>query len=102
MSRNSLVILIGIALILRGGFIACSLPSFSADPDSYRAFANQLQTRGEYARVGSDGIPFLSAFRPPLYPFVLAITGTTNERIAILHTILGVATVVLTFLIARA
>lgn len=45
-----------------------------SDPDAYLRLAKELATTGVYGSVDPQGIPQPTAFRPPLYPAVLAAT----------------------------
>ena len=92
------------ALILSGLVrIALVLPSFNElnDPDWYLPLARSLVAgKG----LSLDGIP--TAYRPPLYPILLApLVGTLGKAlpwgIATLHLALGLGTVALTYLTAR-
>ena len=90
-------VLIG-ALLIRGAFVVASADSLRADPDAYRTIAENLRQNGIY---GSNAAP--TAFRPPLYPVLLAalaIKGEVTPLIAGgLNVLFGAATVVLTFLL---
>ncbi|MEO8496832.1 MAG: glycosyltransferase family 39 protein, partial [Planctomycetota bacterium] len=87
------------ALLIRMTVVVAMADSLKADPDAYRSIAENLRQNGVY---GSGSSP--TAFRPPLYPVLLAalaIDGrVTPTAVASLHVLLGVATVVLTFLLA--
>ena len=87
------------ALVIRLGFLVASSDSLNADPDAYRSIAENLRQNNIF---GSTSAP--TAFRPPLYPILLAgltVRGEVTPPIVIgLHTVFGVGTVVLTFLLA--
>ncbi len=93
-----------LAFAVRGAFAAAQLPSLEADPDAYRQLAITWRTTGVFA-VGpgerEDVRP--TAYRPPLYPLVLAALvehgAVAPERTASLHAVLGAATVALTLLL---
>jgi hypothetical protein len=91
-----------IALLIRGAVCFGSLSSFSSDPDAYRAIAETRSATGVYGVIGADGQPRPTAFRPPLYPYLLSWITTggklTNLAVAALHTVLGAITVGFTFL----
>src|SRR4051812_20948391 len=89
------------ALAIRGGAMALRSGELARDPDGYRAVAEQLRTIGRLARSDSGGPAFPTAQRPPLYPLLLAAVGSDPLRVAILHVLVGTATVVGTFLLAR-
>lgn len=83
------------ALLIRIGILLVTPGALDADPDGYRRLAVNMV---EYRTFGDGEAP--TAFRPPLYPLLLAID---NSRIAIgvLHVVLGVATVGLVLLLGR-
>ena len=87
-------------LVIRGAFVAATADSLNADPDAYRSIAENLRQHGVY---GSGSSP--TAFRPPLYPVLLAalaVDGKVTSTIAGgLNVLFGVATVVLTFWLGR-
>jgi 4-amino-4-deoxy-L-arabinose transferase-like glycosyltransferase len=88
------------ALVVRGGFLAARFNQLAADPDGYRALAANLLAHGVF---GHGEVP--TAYRPPLYPLVVAgcLTIPVDARlmIAVCHLGLGVLTVVLTAWLAR-
>ena len=117
----SLLILMTLAFLIRGGALFVNLDSFNADPDQYKALARNLRTEGVY---GSGTTP--TAFRPPAYPAMLAAISfatkqdrpvitdadapsgvrfslklSPNGGIAFLHWVLGLLTVFLVFQIGR-
>jgi hypothetical protein len=96
-----LLIVALLALAVRGGFVAARYEQLSADPDGYRAIAQELRTTGTFARRYEERPAFPTAYRPSLYPLLLAAVGTGRFAIASLHVVLGTATVVGTFLLAR-
>jgi hypothetical protein len=82
------------------------------DPDAYREIAENLLRHGEFAlgkgEPGNDATPVRpTAYRPPLYPVVLSNLPAAGGqqvslvKVAVLHVLLGVATVWLTWLTAR-
>jgi len=70
------------------------------DPDGYRLLAENLVWQGQFA---FNGVP--TAYRPPLYPLLLTtcvIWGpAAPAAIAVVHVLLGVATVGLSYHLAR-
>jgi hypothetical protein len=82
------------------------------DPDAYREIAENLIVHGEFA-LGkltpqtTDWHPRPTAYRPPLYPVILSNLPTADRqhvslaKVAVLHLLLGVATVWLTWLAMR-
>jgi len=87
------------ALLIRVAFVVTMADSLNADPDAYRRIAENLRQTGVY---GSTSSP--TAFRPPLYPVLLAGLAVNGEvapsAVGGLHVLCGVATVMLTFLLA--
>jgi len=90
-----------IALIVRGFVCFKDLDQFSADPDAYRAIAETLSKTGVYGLTTSQGETIPTAYRPPLYPYVLSWLSVGPEvsrfGIAALHTLLGCLTVWCTY-----
>src|SRR5437868_7024817 len=75
------------------------------DRDAYREIAENLATYRVFG-LGKDGQPRPTAYRPPLYPVILAkLAGegleVTPLRVAILHWLLGMGTVGLTWVVAK-
>lgn len=103
--RHWLLAIVVMALLLRGTIAAISLPRFSGDPDAYRAIAETLAQTGVYGLTDQAGEGRPTAFRPPLYPYLLSwitIGGQlSNLAVAALHTLLGTWTVALTFVAGR-
>jgi len=100
-SRWSVIGLILLALVVRGGVLVFSPEPFGgdphrADPDGYRYLAESLLAHGVF---GYDQVP--TAYRPPLYPLMLtgcvAFGSWSNVAIGILHLLLGLATVWLVY-----
>lgn len=107
--RNRLMLWLGLALmfvIVRGGFMLSHSESLRDDPDAYRIIAETLSRTGVFGLpVGVDDARS-TAFRPPLYPWLLSwlVDGSghlSNLAVAILQLFLGGLTVVLTWDIAR-
>jgi hypothetical protein len=74
--------------------------ALQADPDGYRQLAENLVEHGTF---GQGETP--TAYRPPLYPLALASGAALGSHwrtaIAVLHILLGVATVWLVLLLGR-
>jgi hypothetical protein len=92
--------IVALAILLRGGAMLAGSGQF-ADPDNYRPLARSL---AEGKGLCWKERP--TAYRPPLYPLILApIVKAAGEHTAIgvaaLHLILGAGTVVLTAHAAR-
>ena len=93
-----LLFLIACAAFLRVGAVTARWSHLSADPDAYRLIAENLVQRGVFSRSPGHSPPTPTAFRPPLYPLVLAATAWQGEvtpvGVAVLHVVLGSLTVV--------
>jgi hypothetical protein len=93
------------ALAIRGVVCYWNFAQFSADPDAYARIAATLAETGVYGLTGLDNQPKPTAFRPPLYPYLLAKLVSDGQvspwAVACLHTVLGAITVLCTFLIYR-
>jgi hypothetical protein len=98
-TRRAIVTIAICTLLIRAAFVMTTVESLHADPDAYRQIAENLRQNGIY---GSTSSP--TAFRPPLYPVLLAaltINGdVTPMAVGGLHVLCGVLTVVLTFVLA--
>jgi hypothetical protein len=96
-----------LALIVRGGVLWSMRDNLEVDPDAYREIAENLLRHGEFALGKTTDQPTPTAYRPPLYPVVLSnLPAADGEhvslgKVAVLHLLLGVATVWLTYLTAR-
>src|SRR5262245_10688023 len=78
--------------------------NLNEDRDAYREIAENLATYRVYG-LGKDGQPRPTAYRPPLDPVLLAkLAGegleVTPLRVAVLHWVLGLGTVGLTWVVA--
>jgi hypothetical protein len=104
--RWAVAVLLLVTLVVRGGAMWAMRDKLADDPDAYREIAENLLRHGIYG-LGKDGPPRPTAYRPPLYPIVLsnlpAADGASISlaKVAVLHVLLGVATVLLTYLTAR-
>lgn len=88
------LILVGLAV--RTAALAAYWPQLATDPDQYRGIAENLAGGVGYC-VPKTVRP--TAFRPPLYPLLLAAaltTGTGTAGIAIFHMLLAATTLSLT------
>lgn len=94
-----LALLVGGALI-RGLALWIGGDGLHRDPDGYLAMSQRFIDRGALEASGSP-----SAYRPPLYPLLLAgwgmAFGLTPAAIAVLHWLLGAATVMLALVLGR-
>lgn len=97
-SLQAAIVILG--LVVRIVAVAVWNENLSQDRDSYLALALGLSEGRGYS---SPGTTQPTAYRPPLYPMILALgSGAGSERyVAILNVLLGTATVGLTFLLAR-
>ena len=99
--RSDLTPLLGVillALVVRISVAAWRMDSLQDDRDHYRLLAEGLVQTGGLTHP-DHGTP--TAYRPPLYPLVLAAVGWTGSGdigVAGLHLLLGLATVVLTWI----
>jgi len=94
-SARAVVVLLLFALVVRGGVLWLKAGSLRSDPDGYRRLAENIYSK----RVFGEGfVP--TAYRPPLYPLILAAftreAGLPDATVAGLHLLLGVSTVWLT------
>jgi len=91
-----------VAGAIRGLVAWFGLSDLDADPDSYTRLAETWARTGTYGFESEAGVT-PTAFRPPLYPWLLSwlVAGGQVSRAAVagLHVALGCATVALTFLI---
>ena len=92
--------LLALALVARAAVVAGAPDSLENDPDGYRYLAENLLEGGVF---GYGRIP--TAYRPPLYPLVLApcvaLGPLSVVAIAVLHVALGLATVWLVYRLGR-
>jgi 4-amino-4-deoxy-L-arabinose transferase-like glycosyltransferase len=104
------LILLAATCVLRGGWLWARFDDLRADVDGYRQLATTLIETGTYGFQveGLDGRTVSvhpTAYRPPLYPLLLAGVGWCGRvslfAIAGLHLILGVATVAGVYALAR-
>lgn len=120
LAGRPVVILVIIAAIVRGGALWMAFGQLDDDPDAYDAIARTLATTGTFAVVaaGEDTVP--TAYRPPLYPAILSVihqaiiatpddlqdplvggnTPVSRTAIAVLHWLMSLATVVITYFVA--
>ena len=96
--------LLGLLLLtaLLRGIVGWALsPQLAEDPDGYRLIANNLVERRSYSTSLPGQTPAPTAYRPPLYPLVLAGSALGNSvssfSIGMLHLALGMGTIGLTW-----
>lgn len=105
--RSRLVL--GFALIagIRFGVLWLGRDSLSMDPDAYLALANTWRETGTFGRIDAQGTPVPTAYRPPLYPWVISWFPAPSDRVANpwwimgLHGTLGIATCAATLAIGK-
>jgi 4-amino-4-deoxy-L-arabinose transferase-like glycosyltransferase len=106
---RDLLVAIGLACVVRGGWLWGSFHDLRADPDSYRQLAVSVLETGTFGyRVPSvTGAASMrpTAFRPPLYPLLLAGVGWLDHvgltSISVLHFVMGAGTAVLVWFLGR-
>lgn len=109
---TSCLIFLLAVLFVRGGFLFSRSTGLSDDPDAYRVIAETLSQTGVFglpmgeATSATNELARPSAFRPPLYPWLLSwLVGDdgklANTPVAVLHGLFGVLTIGLTWDIAR-
>ena len=95
---DSLLLLV-LALLIRGG-VLLTPHALQDDTDGYRRLAENVVTHGT---LGTGQMP--TAYRPPLYPLLLAPCVALGDygraAIGALHVLLGAATVGLVLLVGR-
>jgi len=92
------VIIVVMALLLRLGAVWFLNDNLTDDRDAYLAIAGGLLEGDGYVTPGSQRP---TAFRPPLYPTVLAGIMVMGGGIGVAQALLGATTVWLTYLIGR-
>lgn len=107
--RWTLLAVVALAIVMRL-LVARAMPeNLSHDDDSYRFIANQVATKGRFARELTGRKPAVTAYRPPLYPLLLAgmelvdpgaKDGPRDWAVLALNVGLGGATALLAALIA--
>jgi len=98
--RFALWALLAGALVVRTAAIVAMRGALALDVDNYRELAENLLQSGVFGRGD-----VVTAYRPPLYPLLLAALGAVGQlndvAIAALHVALGVATVGLVAVVGR-
>ncbi len=92
-SHIGIAAVVTVAIALRVVAFMLLPDSLDADPDAYRQIAVSLSQTGTFGLVDAQGIAHPTAFRPPLYPWLLSwfVAGTHLNQIAVvwLHAIIG-------------
>lgn len=112
--NSATIAILLLAAIVRGAALVALFGQLQADPDAYREIAENLLVHGSYAldlpaHGASDtagGAYKSTAYRPPLYPLLLAAVNlgggeVSLVRVALLQWLLGLATVWLTLQVGR-
>ncbi|GIW96944.1 MAG: membrane protein [Pirellulaceae bacterium] len=91
------VVAITLAIAMRLAVLLHSQDTLTADPDSYRRLAINLAQSGVFGFEDDQGKVYPTAYRPPLYPWLLSwlvVDGVLEPAaVIVLHAVLGVATV---------
>ena len=99
---RSFIALIVFATLVRAVVLWFGSTEMNADPDSYVRLAVTWAKTGTFGFEGAGGVS-PTAFRPPLYPWLLSWLvrngDVSRSAVAILHVVLGCSTVALTYLI---
>lgn len=94
--RRTFWALVAVTLVVRSAALVATPDALRDDWDRYRAVAENLIRRGVFATIDAP-----TAYRPPLYPWMLvpavALGAYANPAIAVLHVALGLGTVLLTW-----
>jgi hypothetical protein len=90
-------VLLTTVVAVRGGWLWTHYEDLRQDPDGYRHLAISLIQTGTYGyRADDSPVVHPTAYRPPLYPVLLAAVGWYDHvpllAIAALHVVLGAAT----------
>ena len=102
-----LTIVFVLSCLFRGTVIGLGVWGFAplgglnTDPDAYRLIAETLSATDTFGIPDSEGGTDPTAFRPPLYPWILSHLTVDAQisilAVAILHTLLGATTCVATY-----
>lgn len=99
-----LLALVVITLLVRGGSLVVFRDRLLVDVDQYKQLAETLRSDHQLGRAGPAGVE-PTAFRPPLYPILLALTSPTGTvsawQVGLVHLLLGVASVLLVLKLAE-
>ncbi len=90
------LVLLFVALAVRGRAMLSMNESLHLDPDGYGMIASRMAHDWKFARLAPDGGAELTAYRPPLYPMLLSVCYVMPEftsGFGLLHVLLGVGTV---------
>lgn len=94
-----------LALLVRVAYLCTAPEPLQQDTDLYRLIAHTLRTEGVFGRQDLEGQTWPTAFRPPLYPLLIAASSLdpaiSTFELGALHVALGLLTVACTWRIAR-
>ena len=94
-----------LALAFRGFVGYLDFDRFAADPDAYVRIAETISNSGVFGLTSADGRSLPTAFRPPLYPYLLSWLVSAGKvsrfAVAVTHAVVGAITVMLAFLICH-
>ena len=100
----AIAIVIG-CFIVRGTVCFYNVKRYQSDPDAYVAIAETLAGSGVFGRTDVEGRVHSTAYRPPLYPFLLSRMVFGGElspyAVALFHTLLAGVTAWCVFRISR-
>jgi 4-amino-4-deoxy-L-arabinose transferase-like glycosyltransferase len=96
--HRKLFLLIALAVLVRGGLLVLLHERLTTDIDAYLGIAKQIVIGEGFSVPGSEKP---TAYRPPLYPLLLALIQTEPVGIIVLHLALGLGTVLLVWRLAR-
>jgi hypothetical protein len=105
--RHPLAILLLLTCVIRGGLLFARFDQLRADPDAYRRLAETWLATGVYGNPIplSHVLPRPTAFRPPLYPMLLAVTAWEERvpltTVAAIHLACALLTVLTVFWLAH-
>ncbi len=109
-ARRHFAVILLFASVVRAAMLWFTSESLTQDPDAYRRIAGCIAKTGVFGLLTNDPLSAVTAhptaFRPPLYPWLLSFLvsseGTlTNSAIALLHWTLGMLTVAGVLYLAR-
>ena len=102
---HQMLLVLAVAALVRCGVIGLRWDRLSRDDDGYRLIAENLHRHGMYSRSDPRVTPQPTAYRPPLYPLVLAATSCGGRVsplvVAVVHGVLGLLTVALVLGLGR-
>ncbi|MEX0977606.1 MAG: glycosyltransferase family 39 protein [Pirellulales bacterium] len=99
--RWLLLLLLCAVLVGRQNYLLSHGDELRLDPDGYRNVASNLYHDQQFARSGGNSnSPFLTAARPPLFPWLLSLSAD-DDMCGWLHLMLGTLTVWATWHLGR-